>query len=557
MNEIEKNQPQQPDSPQEDVASAFDTENSTIFTSFDAPAPAKRKANGSLKLLITLVAVVLLVAGAIVAVTMLWNYDSGSGESTDNSSDIKLTASANVALDKMQNAPKDAFSNVAELTVTSKSGKLRLLPRELKKAQSEGESDTVIYKVDGYADNVPFDHTALSSIVNAALDVQAVRKLPDEWSEKDCGLDAPVLSVNVKMADGSSFSFDFGAVVPDGTGNYYLKCSLLGGIYIVKTDVFSAFDKRPTDLISKSVTTAAVSSGENDTYFNGDTLVRFDKIRLSGSQLEDPIEMKYDDSDGIMLYNRITAPVSCYGENTRISTLLSPMSVGLTADSAAVINPSAADLKKYGLDNPYYRAEYTVKGKTYALIFSAKGAVTDGVYSCMLEGVPVIYNVAATGAEFVEWDLGDLRSSAIYLRSVDSMKSLTFEYGKISDTYSLKSTVEPIEGTDDSEEYKLTVTLGGKEVDTDSFQNMYFKFVSLQPMSYLKRGEKPPVGESRLTVISENTDGTKDVLKFVKYNDRYYSFTVNGVGDTLVRYDELENIIHVFERFKAGEKIEM
>lgn len=561
-----------------EIEKNFDVENSTIFVKNDLPDNGKKskeargeggeatKSRGFIKPIAILLCAALVISGAMVSLKYFWPVNSGDTETTESESKvIQLTSSANVALKDMKNVSKDAFSNVKSIEVTNPSGSFTVVPDKLIKATDEDGEDTVEYKLTGY-DNIPQSASNISSLVDNALSVVATSKLEGDWTEADCGLDEPEIQVDAVMADGSKFTYKVGALVPNGNNDRYASCTLKDGIYVVTSDYYDYFNTTILDYTDTGIIDSIQPSGDNDPYFSDSTLIKFDSIEISGTNIENKIALSYSESSSESLAYRITEPTLTYADNEKVSTLISPLSSGLSGSSVLAVNQTAADLKKYGLDKPYFEIKYAIKGKTYDVKFSKPDMVTEGYYAVTINDVPVIYEVAKSLVEFASWDLGDIRSSILYARNINTITQMTVDFGGKATVYDIHydKSIEQDEDdsdttsaadTDDDDDYVMTIINNTEAVDEDSFKLVYQHLILVRAYDYLKAGESAPSGKAKLTITCKAKDGTTDVLKFIKYNERYYNYTINGIGDSLIRYDTLEKIIDEYTRLQKGETI--
>lgn len=559
-----------------EIEKNFDLENSTIFVKNDLPDNGKKskevrgeggeatKSRGFIKPIAILLCAALAVSGAMISLKYFWPVNSGDTETTEPESKvIQLTSSANVALKDMKNVSKDAFSNVKSIEVTNPSGSFTVVPDKLVKATDDDSEDTVEYKLTGY-DNIPQSASNISSLVDNVLSVVATSKLEGDWTEADCGLDKPQIQVDAVMADGSKFTYKVGSLVPNGNNDRYASCTLKDGIYVVTSDYYDYFNTTILDYTDTGIIDSIQPSGDNDPYFKDSTLIKFDSIEISGTNIENKIALSYSDSSNESLAYRITEPTLTYADDEKVSTLISPLASGLSGSSILTVNQTAADLKKYGLDKPYFEIKYTIKGKKYDVKFSKPDMVTEGYYAVTINDVPVVYEVAKSLVEFASWDLGNIRSSILYARNITTISQMTVDIDGKSTVYDIhydKSIEDEDETeataatTDSDDDYVMTIIHNSEAVDEDSFKLVYQHLILVRAYDYLKAGESAPSGKARLTITCKAKDGTTDVLKFVKYNERYYNYTINGIGDSLIRYDTLEKIIDEYTRLQKGETL--
>ena len=560
-----------------EIEKNFDLENSTIFVKNDLPDNGKKskeargeggeatKSRGFIKPIAILLCAALAVSGTMISLKYFWPVNSGDNETTEPESKvIQLTSSANVALKDMKNVSKDAFSNVKSIEVTNPSGSFTVVPDKLVKATDDDSEDTVEYKLTGY-DNIPQSASNISSLVDNVLSVVATSKLEGDWTEADCGLDKPQIQVDAVMADGSKFTYKVGSLVPNGNNDRYASCTLKDGIYVVTSDYYDYFNTTILDYTDTGIIDSIQPSGENDSYFKDSTLIKFDSIEISGTNIENKIALSYSDSSNESLAYRITEPTLTYADDEKVSTLISPLSSGLSGSSVLTVNQTSADLKEYGLDKPYFEIKYAIKGKNYDVKFSKPDMVTEGYYAVTINDIPVVYEVAKSLVEFASWDLGNIRSSILYARNITTISQMTVDIDGKATVYDIhydksiedddETEATDSDTTDSDEDYVMTIIHNTEAVDEDSFKLVYQHLILVRAYDYLKAGEAAPSGKARLTITCKAKDGTTDVLKFVKYNERYYNYTINGIGDSLIRYDTLEKIIDEYTRLQKGETL--
>ena len=367
------------------------------------------------------------------------------------------------------------------------------------------------------------------------------------------------------MADGSKFTYKVGSLVPNGNNDRYASCTLKDGIYVVTSDYYDYFNTTILDYTDTGIIDSIQPSGDNDPYFKDSTLIKFDSIEISGTNIENKIALSYSDSSNESLAYRITEPTLTYADDEKVSTLISPLASGLSGSSILTVNQTSADLKKYGLDKPYFEIKYTIKGKNYDVKFSKPDMVTEGYYAVTINDVPVVYEVAKSLVEFASWDLGNIRSSILYARNITTISQMTVDIDGKSTVYDIhydksiedddETEATDSDTTDSDDDYVMTIIHNTEAVDEDSFKLVYQHLILVRAYDYLKAGEAAPNGKARLTITCKAKDGTTDVLKFVKYNERYYNYTINGIGDSLIRYDTLEKIIDEYTRLQKGETI--
>lgn len=508
-------------------------EGSTIFTErvkAEEKVGKTKKKRPLLKQLLCLLLVVIVLGGGV-----SWAYFDGwfeekEPETVEEAETIELTASQS--------------AKIKSIEIKNETGQYTLIPHK-------DEEGTKTLKLKGY-DNIPQNYDMLGSIGDYVFQVEAYRELEDKWTEADCGLDKPVVTVKVNTAKGKSFGFKLGNQVPDGSGGYYCKTSLSDKIYLVQSDHYTRFSYAMTDYVQTVLMNAWLPEGDNDVYYDeaSSMISRFDSITISGSDMDKDIELAYDDKSKSSQIYLMTSPAYTYADSEAITAVLTPFNEGFIAANAYVFNPTAEDLKEYGLDDPYRKFVYKIRGETVTIRIGKGPDYEDGYYSMMFNDHDIIYKYTASQSEFMEWTDKDLRAELLFLRDITSVKSLTYELsGSEPVTYDIDVYEE------DEENPVYTVTTNSKKVDDMSFRNLYGEISLIKANDYI--GTTSTVsGTPYVTLTYEYNDGSDtDVVSFTKYNDRYYRFSVNGIGDELVGYQTVDSLVQHFADFIAGEEV--
>lgn len=522
--------------------------NSTIFNTDSSVKVEKKakKSNRYIKLLSCLLCSLVVIGVSIFGVVKFLPEEEEEQTVTESESSIELTSKANVSLEDMEKADKSAVSNVEKIYFKNKYGEFTLVPYSAKKS--------VNFKVVGFDKDVPVNQDYLNAFKDSVFSVYANSKIDSKYSEKDCGLDNPRLIIKVTMADGTDFDIKIGntSAIDD---KYYISTSLKEGIYLTDCDVFDTFNIDENAFVSTDLINAVSQNKKNSDYFVDGELKVYDKIVIDGENFKNTAELVYrDDDDDVMVYY-INKPVQTYASSDNIDTLLGPVANGLTASSAVKIKPSSADLKKYGLDNPYFEIEYVVNNKSYSLKFGKPGEIEANSITCMVEGTPVVYSLLIEAVPFVEWKLDDLRYNLLYLRNIETIKAMTTEYNGKSYKYDLSfDKVVDEDSETSSEETELTVLINSSPIDDTNFKTAYQRLSMASATKYL--GENIELSaKPELTVKIELTSGKTDVITYTKYNKNYYLHKLNGVGDELISSRTVELLITNYERLRKGEEV--
>ncbi len=532
-----------------------DFEKSTIFNSEKIEEDSKRNKikNRYLKLLSVLVCILIVFCASIFAILKFWPV-SENEQTTNASSSFNLTDKANVALENMKNVKKGAVSNVAKIYFKNKNGEFTLTPFKTTEANMQGETqETVNFKLVGFDKDVPINQATLNSFYNSLFTVYANSKLDASYTEKDCGLDKPRVFIKATMADNSSFTIKIGNQSPM-SDKYYISTSLKKGIYVTDCDVYEVFSISKNDLVSLDLFSAIAQTDNNSDYFSNGTLSYFDSITLNGDNFKSKTKLTYKDTlEDVMVYY-IDSPIQTYASNSSIETLLAPLSTGLSANSTLKVKPNSAELKRYGLKNPYLEISYKIK-KTYNIKFGKPGGYKPDYVTCKVDNTPVVYLISSSTLSFIDWSINDLRYNILYAKNIENIKSLTTEYKGKTYKYSL-SFDKATEETDElsTGEEVLTVLMNNAPINADDFKTDYQRLSMASATKYL--GENKTLSVKPTLKITIKLKGNKtDVITYQKYNNNYYLHKLNGIGDELIPARTVESLIKNYERLRKGEKV--
>ena len=539
-------------------------EDSSIFTE-PTDSSTKSRKSPYFKICCFLLSLIVAFSGCAVAVGLLLPSTldkvaqiASELESAKKETTVYLTQSANVALKDMKNAQKGALSNVSSIYIKNETDEFNLKPQEIDVTNSDGSQEKQVYfTLQNYNTKLPIDVTIVNTFKEEVFALTAIKKLDGKYSQADCGLDKPKIFVSVKMADGTEFSFKIGNQIPTDDGYFYVSTSLADGIYIGGRDTYNTFSLTMEDLINTTLV-SALDQQEYSSYFSNGTLSFFDTIGIDGKNFSDYTKLEYRDREDEATSFYIVEPTSAYASDEAVSKLLTPLSSGLLAEKAYSINTSSANLKKYGLTTPYLTVNYKVDDVNLTLKFSEPNVVDTGMVACMVNDIPVIYAVSVDNVEFIDWENADLRFSLLYLKSIQTFKTYTVEYGGRTFKYNL-SFDYPIgdDGKIDTEtsERELSVILGtATPIEAENFQTAYQRLALVTASKYLSAENMIPENPT-LKFIIELSDGKKDVITFTKYNENYYLRKLNGVGDELIAYRTVDSLIHNYEKLRKGQTV--
>lgn len=381
---------------------------------------------------------------------------------------------------------------------------------------SEGETDATVYTLEGFED---FDLAATNpSLLASAVSSIGFTKVADLSGENaaEYGFDAPRAEATVYFNDDTHSVVRLGDDAPGGT-YCYIQFGDNKTVYVAAIADMEPMLLKITDLFSTSINGDATSIADDS----------FDKITLGGTHLAEEIVIEANSDKALSCYYVMSshgnAPVNTVEGSEIVGSIKS-----LTADSVVCVNPDGAQLKEYGLDNPfatvktsytYTDTQYDSEGnevgseeKILKVSLMASEADSDGFVYMMQEDGKLIYKISADSVAWATTDATQLKGEYVLNPSYSALETVTVKAGDKTYVFELssKEVTETDEQGNETTTTQITVTYGGKAVDEDQFYVLY------QDMALAELGGEDDgknAGGELLSITYEyNTGRAKDTV---------------------------------------------
>lgn len=480
----------------------------------------------NIKLLIA-AAVILVVLAAAVAVLLL----AGKNEETEEPEET--TASSSETLSRLL-YDKDP-SQIGNIHVKN----------------SSGEYDIKKYADDAWfvTDFVGCNHntSALSDALNGAATMTSQQVAADNAEDMSVyGLDNPRAEVTVNFEDESNTvkKFLIGSDSPS-PGLTYMAFDGEKTVYAVDTSDIDFFLEDKFYYIAKTVYTAKQATDENDTT----DYKKINSITISRKDIDYDIVLEYDvrqDSDEIVSGNSsshiMTSPVRLdLNPDTSYNVINNVF--GLTASKVAVVAPGEETLEQFGLADPFAEVNFDIVGGDLRFRIGNEFIDENGNqtgYYCYADGIDIIYvfdNASIPWATVMPLDITMTMITSTYIYSIDSIDIATadgsthFELNKDPENFAVKC--------------------GDSDVTADNFKNFY-QFILRAPAEELYLEETDAPADITITIVH---DYGKDVIEFIKSDDRKSIIKLNGVTSFKCRTAYTARLIENAEHLLNGEDI--
>lgn len=425
-----------------------------------------------------------------------------------------------------------------------------------------------------YAD-LPANQTALSNVSQTLCYIKASKEIGVPENAADFGFDKPSIKVTATYHDGTTHSYEIGAMTPDEEGCYYRAVGS-EEIYVVDTSYLVYPGMTPLAYISTTLMAAPVAEKNTETVTN--TVVLRD-MALSGSVRKTAFAFQMPALDDAQFANFTYKIVSPYlrGGNTLISQSLTYFT-SLSAAVAAIAHPTAAEKKACGFEDPYSVAflHTAVKRveKTEASDASGESTTTQtfynvqehtitvgakdestGYYFVMVDDIDVIYFV--DGASMSAWlalqyeELADSLLFSVHIKTVSSMQISRPGAEDVTYTLHHKTDVE-------EDEENLTVSYNGKampESANEDFRALYMLAMSLNRYSAAPESFSTDPADlvMRLRVTLEDETAPAVDASFYKLSGNLYLCRVKGGETYTVKLSTVRTFLERVDMYCNGQ----
>ena len=502
-------------------------------------------------LIIASIAIVVL--GALLAVLLLLPQNNESSTSS-----VAVESDTKISLMDKSSDSSGTVAPIKKIVVKTPDEEFTISPNS--------EDEMVVEKFK----DLPINSTTIDSLVSSLTTITATEKVNDApESEGVFGFDTPLATVSVTYRDGTEYSFEIGNETPLKDG-YYFRETGKTAIYIVESTLATAVLQKSTDFIGTAMYSAPTVD-KNDS--EGKAVLR--NMKLSGTvRASSPFAFRMateDDSTEFSYANYVITSPYLRGTNSTAMETLTANLTSLTADSAVVASPTAADLTKYGFDTPYSVAKLTVAVSTSKTVASSDATSsgttetsyynvrehtitlgnkdTDGNYYAMADDIKVIYLVAPDSVLWAKTQYDDIADPLLFMKDITKVSSVTVNIGGTETLFNLQHFPDKEEKDD-----MLTVTAGGTKYDTSNFRTLYQVLMSVARNS---ASTAAPTGTPAVVITIKPTDtsATTIVAKFYSYSASLYTCQIQTGETYMVKAASIDEVETQLANYLAGKTV--
>jgi hypothetical protein len=357
---------------------------------------------------------------------------------------------------------------------------------ELKISSSAGESTTLKKENGAWQVMQPVtakaDETETSGITSALTSLEISRVVDENpASLNDYGLSNPHIEIDFKAAGDKDYRKLFlGEKTPTGA-DLFAKRNDEKKVFLVQAAQETTFDKKTFDLRDK-------------------VLLKFDREKVDGLDVTaggKALAFAKDGGDW-----KITRPVQVKGDFGSVEGLIGKLQ-NATMKSIVADQPSAADLKKYGLDKPEATVNLAAGSAKATLIVGGK-AEGNTVYARDVSKSMVVTLESAL--------LDDLKKSSDDYRRKDLFEFRAYNATRVEFTRGAQTIVfERVKGAKEGDPDKWRrVSPNAADADRDKVDALLAKLANMRASAFVESLTKTGLDKPALVVYAKFDDGKKE-----------------------------------------------
>lgn len=501
----------------------------------------------------TLIALLVCVAG-LVAVLLALHFAPSGSSSSSSSSNLQTTLLYNhkdsdLVSMIVKNAQgtytivpdKEATAKAVSKAAVSTSG-VASASSTASKSTSSAATVKTVFKITQLS-NVTVNSETVDSAAQDGYNLSALKTIGSAPSLADYGLQDPAASFTSTFSDGSKVTVLIGNETPLDTTARYVK--LEGKDTIYAATIAENLLKDMSSYISTQVTSIPTVSSASSTASGGAaTAASFTKIDVKNQ----------GGSFGLARSGENWSVNNRPADSSKVESLTSALS-SISASSVEALDPTAVQIKKYGLENPVSELTYTsTSGTSTVLVGSQKAASASSVsstdsesdsgvsYYVMLKGGRMVYLVSSNGLPWLTEKAFDLQRMTLTENAQDEIAGVHLQGSGVNDQMVVTRTKNESSSTEDVPSYTYATQYNGKKLSDEKTFNKFFNAIT--GLQILENSTDTPSGNPVYTLTLNGFDTkVRHEYKFYKVNDRRYLTTADGVTYGLVNSSDIDALL--------------
>ncbi|WP_079710809.1 DUF4340 domain-containing protein [Paraliobacillus ryukyuensis] len=368
-------------------------------------------------------------------------------------------------------------------------------------------------------------------ITTALQAITALEGKHIDIEKKDVGLDFPKIMLKLNSLGKEVLELTIGDLTKDKT-KYYVEDRTNQAIYLVDRSLMETFPYNLQSYLENAILSLAADRIEQININNGT-----ETIELTAKPPFTEEETKASVTGWF-----IHAPYQGYYQTayTKMSAILYGID---QLQMTALIEKNPTDLEKYGLADTDFTIAFKAGNKTETIKIGNPAA--EGNYYAKLADKPSVFTINTELLNLFSYPAKQMHDGYIKMLALDTLNQLVVK--TTDETF----TVDISHRRNNEGEMTSKFVMNDNAINDKTFREAYQRVAGLKAAGLIK---EPVKGEPKITIqydVQVAGHQEKQVkIELFAYNDAHYAIYVDGVGDFVVRKDELDQMITALRALK-------
>ncbi len=381
----------------------------------------------------------------------------------------------------------------------------------------------------------------LTDILVNECNYMAAIQIVDQSGKKysEYGLSSPRAVVTSVFSDNSTIKMYIGNDAPDNKG-VYLRMDGDNNVYLVQSSMVDAFFYEKLQMFDRTISVD----------FDSDYEIA--ALNVSGTKFEKPIKITNEQNGINNSFYIMTEPYRELCGDSAVTNFGEGM-YGLDGTEVAAVEVEEKDMKKYGLDKPYIKAEVTATDGTAAKIIASKADSEGNLYIAQ-QGATIVYRMNKSDLAWYDTEYSDFLDNTLISPYSENLTAADISYAGKDYHYEFRR--ETAVNKKYEETVNTFVSCNGTDIDYQNMSSFIFN------VSGIKRTSSSPKSLDGCTEIFSikytfNVENKtyEDSLKIYTTADKRYAAVLNGHIESYTDGDYIQELLKQVEQVPTSSVI--
>ena len=366
-------------------------------------------------------------------------------------------------------------------------------------------------------------------IANAITIISSLQALQDDSVKKeDIGLDQPSITIELLDDTDSTLTATIGNI-SNNEQTYYAALSDSDQVYQVPLAAVEQIPLTGHDVTDNAITTIKTDAVRQMTIFNG-----IQKIELKPTSSYTEEEARTNLS-GWFMYQPYSGV-----KNVQYSKMEAMLYGVDSLELEKVVAESTDDYAQYGLDDVDFTITLESNDKRDTLMIGSPADANN--YYAKMENNDQVFTVSKETLEPYSYQAYDLVDHYVKIIALDVLSEIRVRSG--DDEIVMEITEDNSTSSDDSRVKSLSFAINNKQIDDDTFRDLYKKIAGLSVTDEVTNADYQQPEATITYNLNLASNQSKEVkVEFVPYDEEHFAAFVDGTADFLIDKASVKEMI--------------